>query len=166
MRLACIMTARAGIGLCGCVHDALVIESSIERIDADVAAPKRSCGEPRASFSIQIPTAHYELRTDATIVRYPDRYIDKRGVAMWTEVLALLGSTEINSIERRKFPVRDEDEKRLRELKAAVAAKPKQQTEPFVKMPLWWAEAAAKATGSPVTILLVELCACGGRCTA
>ena len=53
--------------------------------------------------------------------------------------------------------MRDEDEKRLRELKAAVAAKRKQQTEPFVKMPLWWAEAAAKATGSPVTILLVEL---------
>ena len=37
MRLAVIMTARAGIGLCGVVHDALVIESSIESIDADAA---------------------------------------------------------------------------------------------------------------------------------
>ncbi len=53
--------------------------------------------------------------------------------------------------------MRDDDEKRLSELKTAVVAKREQRTEPFVKMPLWWAEAAAKATGSPVTILLVEL---------
>jgi hypothetical protein len=33
----------------------------------------------------------------------------------------------------------------------------KNKGEPFVKMPLWWAEAAAKATSSPVTIMLVEL---------
>ena len=66
-----------------------MIESSIEQIDADVACTKRSCGGPRASFSIQIQRQH-ELRTDATIVRYPDRYIDKRGVEMWAEVIALL----------------------------------------------------------------------------
>jgi len=40
------------------------------------------------------------------------------------------------------------------------SAKPKRRgraTDPFVKMPLWWAEAAAKATGSPTTLVLVEL---------
>jgi hypothetical protein len=31
------------------------------------------------------------------------------------------------------------------------------QSEPFVKMPLWWAEAASKAVGSPATLVLVEL---------
>ena len=47
--------------------------------------------------------------------------------------------------------------KRIREPKAAAPVKRKRTIEPFVKMPLWWAEAAAKATNSPVTIVLVEL---------
>jgi ribosomal protein S19E (S16A) len=46
--------------------------------------------------------------------------------------------------------------RRLRELEAAAPVKGK-KTEPFVKMPLWWAVAAAEATNSPVTIMLVEL---------
>jgi hypothetical protein len=45
---------------------------------------------------------------------------------------------------------------RKRELEAAAPVKRK-KPEPFVKMPLWWAEAVGKATGSPTTILLVEL---------
>jgi len=35
-------------------------------------------------------TGTHELRTDYTIVRYPDRYCDKRGIKMWTEVISLL----------------------------------------------------------------------------
>jgi hypothetical protein len=46
--------------------------------------------------------------------------------------------------------------RRLRELEAAVPVKRK-KTEPFVKVPLRWIEAAAKATGSPTTMLLIEL---------
>ena len=38
------------------------------------------------------PTADgtLELRTDAKIVRYPDRYNDKRGEEMWTRGMKLL----------------------------------------------------------------------------
>jgi hypothetical protein len=32
----------------------------------------------------------FELGTDATIVRYPDRYADKRGTRMWDEVTSLI----------------------------------------------------------------------------
>ena len=32
----------------------------------------------------------HELRTDATIVRYPGRYSDRRGEKIWQEVLGLL----------------------------------------------------------------------------
>jgi hypothetical protein len=35
--------------------------------------------------------------------------------------------------------------------------KPHPQVEPFVKVPLWWIEAAAKATKSPRTLVLMEL---------
>jgi hypothetical protein len=33
----------------------------------------------------------FELTTDATAVRYPDRYMDDRGMVMWRKVMALLG---------------------------------------------------------------------------
>jgi hypothetical protein len=33
----------------------------------------------------------------------------------------------------------------------------KRASEPFVQVPLWWIELAAKATKSPTTIVLIEL---------
>jgi DNA polymerase I len=72
------------------VHDAITIESPIERMDADVALLRELMR--RASRLVLNPTADgtLELRTDAVIVRYPDRYSDKRGVDMSDRVLALL----------------------------------------------------------------------------
>ena len=68
----------------------LLIEAPIERIDADVALLKDIMR--RASRVVLNATADgtYELRTDATIIRYPERYTDKRGTEMWERVLRLL----------------------------------------------------------------------------
>jgi hypothetical protein len=38
----------------------------------------------------KIILAGFELRTDATRVRYPDRYQDPRGTAMWDRVIELI----------------------------------------------------------------------------
>jgi hypothetical protein len=46
--------------------------------------------------------------------------------------------------------------KRIQELKAAAPVKRK-KAEPFVRVPLWWAEAAAKATRTPKALVWVEL---------
>jgi hypothetical protein len=46
--------------------------------------------------------------------------------------------------------------RRLVELQAATPAKRK-KTEPFVKVPLWWAAAAAKATHTPSFLICIEL---------
>jgi hypothetical protein len=46
--------------------------------------------------------------------------------------------------------------KRLQELKAAEPVKRK-KADPFVKVPLWWAEAAAKATRTPKALVWIEL---------
>src|SRR6516165_2028023 len=96
MRLACVLTARRGIELIGCVHDALVIESSIEKIDEDVSIT-REC--MRRASRIVLNSEH-ELRTDATVVKYPDRYTDKRGTQMWNEVIGLL--EQYHEMQRRK----------------------------------------------------------------
>jgi hypothetical protein len=46
--------------------------------------------------------------------------------------------------------------KRLQELKAAAPVKRK-KADPFVKVPLWWAEAAAKATRTLKALVWIEL---------
>jgi hypothetical protein len=46
--------------------------------------------------------------------------------------------------------------KRIRELQAARPVKRK-KADSFVKVPLWWAEAAAKATRTPKALVWVEL---------
>ena len=90
LRIACIWAARHGLGLCAPVHDALLIEAPLERIDADVALTQEIMR--RASRVVLNDTAEgtCELRTDATIIRHPDRYTDKRGDEIWARVLRLL----------------------------------------------------------------------------
>ena len=89
MRLACIWAHRRNIGLCGSVHDALLIEAPIDRIEADVALTQEIMRRA-ARVVLNITDERCDLRTDATIVRYPDRYSDKRGAQVWADVLDLL----------------------------------------------------------------------------
>jgi hypothetical protein len=85
LRIACVEGYRRGLQLCGSVHDAVLIESSLERIDADVALMREIMR--RAS---RVVLGDHELRTGVDIVRYPDSFHDARGVEMWAEVMALL----------------------------------------------------------------------------
>jgi hypothetical protein len=96
MRLACVLTNRRGVGLIGCVHDALVIESSIEKIKEDVFIT-REC--MRRASRVVLNSEH-ELRTDATIVKYPDRFSDKRGTQTWNEIIRLL--EQYHEMQRQK----------------------------------------------------------------
>ena len=79
LRIACILAARHGIKLVAPIHDAVLIEAPIERIEADVALMREIMR--RASRIVLNADADgtHELRTDDTIIRYPDRYSDKRG---------------------------------------------------------------------------------------
>jgi DNA polymerase family A len=91
LRTACIWATRHGLELCGPVHDAIVIEAPKERIEADVALLQEIMR--RASRLVLTPpgsAASFELRTDAKIIRYPDRYSDPRGTEIWARVLGLL----------------------------------------------------------------------------
>jgi DNA polymerase I len=36
----------------------------------------------------------FELRADAHVVKYPDRYMDERGEVMWGRVMALIDQIE------------------------------------------------------------------------
>jgi hypothetical protein len=47
--------------------------------------------------------------------------------------------------------------RRRRELETAAPVKRKQDAEPFVKVPLWWAAAASKATRDPRMLVCIEM---------
>jgi DNA polymerase I len=94
LRIACILAARHGIRLLAPIHDAVLIESSIEQIEADVALMREIMR--RASRVVLNATTEgtHELRTDYTIICYPDRYSDKRGAAIWQRVMQLLADQQ------------------------------------------------------------------------
>jgi hypothetical protein len=95
LRIACILGTRHGIRLLAPVHDAVLIEAPVERIDADVALMREIM--QRASRIVLNADAdgRHELRTDYTIVRYPDRYSDPRGAAIWQQMLQLLAKRQM-----------------------------------------------------------------------
>ena len=85
LRLACCLATERGIEVCAPVHDAVLICAPLERLDADVVRMQDAMRE-----ASRIVLAGFELGTDAKIVRYPDRYMDERGVVMWDRVLKLI----------------------------------------------------------------------------
>jgi hypothetical protein len=81
MRLACSTLTEGGVSVCAPVHDALLVEGPADRIE-DVVA-RSQAGMQEAS---EIVLAGFPLRTEAKVVRHPDRYTDDRGRKMWDTV--------------------------------------------------------------------------------
>jgi DNA polymerase I len=90
LRLACCLATERGIEVCAPVHDAVLICAPLDQLDDDVAGMRAAMAE--ASRAV---LGGFELGTDATAVRYPDRYMDKRGVRMWDEVTSLINQIAI-----------------------------------------------------------------------
>jgi DNA polymerase I len=85
LRLACCLATERGIEVCAPVHDAVLICAPLEGLDADVERMQDAMRE-----ASRIVLGGFELGTDAKIVRYPDRYMDERGVMMWDRVMKLI----------------------------------------------------------------------------
>jgi DNA polymerase-1 len=89
LRLACCLATERGIGVCSPIHDAMLITAPVGEIDAAVAG-MRAC----MSEASRIVLDGFELGTDASITRWPDRYSDPRGAVMWKKVMNLLNQKE------------------------------------------------------------------------
>ncbi len=85
LRLACCLATEAGIRVCAPVHDAILIEAPIEEIDDAVRTAQDAMAE-----ASRIVLDGFELRTDADLIRFPDRYEDERGAEMWAAVNRIL----------------------------------------------------------------------------
>jgi DNA polymerase-1 len=78
-----------------------LIEAPIDRIEADAALMQEIMR--RASRIVLNATAAgtHELRTDANIVRYPDRYTDPRGDEIWAHVVQIIAAHRTTREEKR-----------------------------------------------------------------
>jgi DNA polymerase I len=98
MRLACCMAIEASIEVCAPVHDAFLICAPLDQIDARVAEMQFIMEEAARivldGFTIKADCPefdrHGKLLEFPQIVRYPNRYMIKRGVGMWTKAMKLL----------------------------------------------------------------------------
>lgn len=103
MRLACCLATEAGINVCCPIHDAILVESSIEDIDEVVNATQSYMQE-----ASRIVLDGFKLESDAKIVRSPDRYMDEdRGRVVWNKVTALIAEAEHSARSSRHVLSRD-----------------------------------------------------------
>jgi DNA polymerase family A len=85
LRLACCMATESGIEVGAPVHDAVLIVAPLDRIEVDTARMRDIMSEASS-----IVLGGFRLGTDVKIVRYPNRYVDKRGRVMWERVCKLV----------------------------------------------------------------------------
>lgn len=90
LRIACILLTEADIKVCAPVHDALLIEAPLDELDQAIATTKSLMQE-----ASRLVLNGFELGSDVKEVRYPDRYMDKRGVVMWNKVMNLVGESAL-----------------------------------------------------------------------
>jgi len=85
LRLACCLATERGIRVCAPVHDALLIEAPLDDLDAAVATTQEAMAEASS-----IVLGGFRLRSEAKLIRYPERYQDGRGTHMWNTVWGIL----------------------------------------------------------------------------
>jgi hypothetical protein len=91
LRLSCLWASKHGLQLLAPLHDAVLVEAPIDRIKHAVSLLQEVMR--RASrVVLNAPRGTFTLRSKATIVRYPDRYSDKRGKFMWSVVMQQLAA--------------------------------------------------------------------------
>jgi DNA polymerase I-like protein with 3'-5' exonuclease and polymerase domains len=85
LRLACCLITECGIAVCWPIHDAVLIEANETDINTAVANTQALMAEASG-----IVLKGFTLRTEAEFVRWPDRYMDRRGTKMWDTVMTIL----------------------------------------------------------------------------
>jgi DNA polymerase I len=91
LRLACCLATKRGIKVCAPVHDAILIEAPLLDIEAAVETAQKAMVEASS-----IVLDGFELRSEAKIFRYPDRYEDERGKKMWDTVIKIIGDLNVS----------------------------------------------------------------------
>jgi DNA polymerase family A len=89
-RLAYVWGTRHGLNLIAPVHDAVLLESSEDWIEEDVALMREIMRRASRAILNLADDDTFELRTSVKIIHYPNRFTDSRGTELWETVLNLL----------------------------------------------------------------------------
>ena len=89
LRLGCCLATERGIRVCAPVHDVLLVEGSADGIDDVVIRTQAAMAE-----ASRVVLSGFELRSDAKVVCYPNRYGDPRGRRMWDSCSKHFGGFE------------------------------------------------------------------------
>lgn len=81
LRLACIFGTEAGIRVVAPVHDAVLIEFPLDVADEAVSGMQKAMSD-----ASKLVLDDFELRTEAKLIMYPDRYVDEAGERMWNSI--------------------------------------------------------------------------------
>jgi DNA polymerase I len=134
LRLACCLGIERGVRICAPVHDAILIEAPLDRLEADITTMRAAMAE-----ASRVVLNGFELITECPdtgeddfpqIIRYPDRYMDKRGDKMWKTVTELVAKRQATPrVRARAKGVGDllywiEERERMRARKGADAPQP------------------------------------------
>ncbi len=85
LRLACCLMTERGIQVCAPIHDAVLVEGPSDDIYHIVAEAQRAMRE-----ASEIVLNGFSLKSEAEIVRWPNRYSDERGKRMWDRVTGIV----------------------------------------------------------------------------
>jgi DNA polymerase I-like protein with 3'-5' exonuclease and polymerase domains len=85
MRIACFLAVEAGVEVCAPVHDAFVIEASIDKLP-DAEQIMLHCMEEASRAVLR----GFSLRADTKRIVYPARFEESRDSHMWNRVQDLL----------------------------------------------------------------------------
>jgi len=89
MRIAAIAATEEGIEVCAPIHDAFLIAAPLDCLDEDIAKMREFM--TKAGEAV---TGGLKIRTDVEVVKWPNRYVDERGKAMWDRVVGILEKRE------------------------------------------------------------------------
>lgn len=85
LRLACCFATEQGIRVCAPIHDAILIEASLEDLQKTISTTQKIMQEVSS-----IVLNGFTLRSDVDTIRYPDRYVDEQGGQMWDTIWQLI----------------------------------------------------------------------------
>jgi hypothetical protein len=91
IRLAACLATEQGLSVCAPIHDAFLITATLERLEHDIAKMRTAMAE-----ASRVVLDGFELGTDVSITRWPERYMDPRGLVMWQRVTELLQQLDPN----------------------------------------------------------------------
>ena len=87
MRVATVLMLDNDIQIDALVHDAVLIEAPLDRIEHDIAVTQECWRE-----ASKIVLDGFALESDCVVTRYPERYFDEDGEHMWNKLQEMIAA--------------------------------------------------------------------------